>query len=666
MKSFDKILIANRGEIAVRIIRTAKRMGIQTVAIYASDDANLPHVSLADSSFLLEGVTLAETYLNQQEIIRLAKENRAEAIHPGYGFLSENSDFAALVEKEGLVFIGATSAQIELMGDKTKAVDFVKELDVPIIPGVHGAVNDIISKMSSLSFPVLVKASAGGGGKGMQIVHSVSELPIAMQKAQRQATEYFSNGGIFVEKYIPKARHIEIQVFGDGEGSAVHLFERECSIQRRHQKLIEEAPAISISNNLKEKLFNTALKITNSIHYRGAGTIEFLVDEDENFYFLEMNTRLQVEHPVTEMITGLDLVEWQIQIAAGNGLLKSQSEIHQDGHAIELRLCAEDPVADFHPVAGTISQFKNPSNIDFRFDNFIVEGMQVSSNYDSLLGKLIISGNNRNEVIEKLLSVSEEVMLTGFKSNLPFLRQILKHKSFQQNNIDTCFVESHFEQLKDELIAERNELQKTIPQIAYCLYHFHNHDDGSLWQRIGYQRFLNEFNIELEGKINILQYKNQNSVLEFQIDENMIHVSEINVQEGNLSFNIDDKKYDVLLAELDGFSWIQIEGHQFKLRSNHVLTEAVVNKNNEVSQSANVKNIYADLYGKVIKTHVKKGDDIQKNKLLLTIESMKTEFRILSPIDGMVKQLHVDIGSVVQDKQLLIEFEPKNKIIITA
>lgn len=666
MKFFDKILIANRGEIAVRIIRTAKDSGIQTIAVYAPDDADSLHVSLADKAIVLAGDTLAETYLNQKRIIRLAKENGVQAIHPGYGFLSENAEFAERVEKQGLVFIGATPGQIALMGEKTRSIDFVKKLKLPVIPGLHGTINDIVSNASELSFPVLVKASGGGGGKGMLVVGSMSELPIALQKAQRQAVAYFSHGGIFIEKYLPRARHIEVQVFGDGNGNAVHLFERECSIQRRYQKLIEESPATSISNKLKEKLYHAALKIAGSIQYRGAGTIEFLIDEEENFYFLEMNTRLQVEHPVTEITTGFDLVEWQLQIAAGNGLPKTQSAIKQNGHAIELRLCAEDPLAGFHPVPGKIDRIKIPDSPDFRLDSFLNEGMQLSSHYDSLLGKVIVAGNNRDEAIEKLLSVSGKMMLPGLKTNLSFLRQILKDKSFRQNKIDTCFVENQFGQLKDLLLADRSEFQKAIPFIVYSLYHFYSHKPkGSAWERMGYHRPFNKFIIELEGETKTIQFKKYHTKVEFRIDGDVIPVSGIKVQGDELSFRLNEKKLEVLITEQCGFTWVQLEGHQFKLRSKHILPEAFVNKKDPDKNSTNVANVFAGLFGKVIKTHVKTGDHVQEKQLLLTIESMKTEFRILSPSGGTVKQLHVGVGSFVQDKQLLIEFESKDKISTT-
>ena len=667
MKLFDKILIANRGEIAVRIIRTAKSLGIKTIAIYAEDDSNSLHVSLADEAFLLKGSILAETYLNQKEIIKLAKNNGAQAIHPGYGFLSENAEFAELVEKEGFVFIGATPDQIALMGEKTQAIDFAKKLNIPIIPGIQGSVSDILSRISKLSFPVLVKASAGGGGKGMQIVKSVPELTETLVQAKRQASEYFGNGDIFVESFIPKARHIEVQVFGDGQGSAVHLFERECSIQRRYQKLIEESPATSVSSELKAKLFETAVQITKSIHYRGAGTVEFLVDENEYFYFLEMNTRLQVEHPVTEMTTGLDLVEWQLRIATGKGLPKNQSEITQKGHSIELRFCAEDPLAGFRPSSGKINGFDIPNETDFRFDSFLKDEIEISPNYDSLLGKLVVVGEDREDVIEKMISVSEILLMPGLKTNLSFLRQILKNAYFQKNEIDTRFVENHVNTLNSALTSDRENISKAVPLISYLIFHFYNTvASGSLWERSGYDRFLNDVIIDIDGEINLLNFKRSNSGVDIEMGDVVYSVSEIDITHKKVSFRVGTERCTTFVFDGEGSSWVQLKGHLFKLRSNQLLSEAFVVKKKTEKIPVMATNVFADLFGKVIKTLVKRGDRVLRNQVLLVIESMKTEFRILSPVEGVIKQLHVDIGSVVQDKQLLIEFENKNKITVTA
>ncbi len=658
MKQFNKILIANRGEIAVRIIRTAKQMGISTSAVYAEDDKNSLHVYLADEAVLLEGSSLSDTYLNQKKLIQIAKEIKAGAIHPGYGFLSENASFAELVEENGLVFIGAAASQIALMGEKIRANEFVKSIGVPTIPGLQGHAADILEEASALSFPLLIKASAGGGGKGMQIAESATELPGKIENTRRQAHDYFGNGEIFVEKYIPKARHIEVQVFGDGNGNAVHLFERECSIQRRYQKLIEEAPAASISNSLKEKLHQTAVHIAKEIKYKGAGTVEFLVDEQENFYFLEMNTRLQVEHPVTEMITGLDLVEWQIFIAMNGKLPLSQTEVNSQGHAIELRLCAEDPLQDFHPSSGTIKQFEAPKSVTARFDHFLNAGITLSPNYDSLLGKLIVHAENRQDAIGKLSMASVLTMIPGIKTNLSFLNEILKDQRFVENDIHTRFVEDYLGDIKIQLKQDQPFPQKIVSAISYVIHHFvYTESVGSIWERTGSERIFPEFELSVENEIIKISFFRKGDLLQFNIEDEIYHVASVEKNGVWYAFKLNGVGVEVGILEQDQCSWIQFKGHQSKVSSKHVLSEAKVNKRIERGNTDETSHIHADLFGKIVQVHIGEGEQVQKDQVLITLESMKTEFRILSPSEGKIKQLHVEMGSVVQDKQLLIEFE---------
>ncbi|HKL33265.1 MAG TPA: biotin carboxylase N-terminal domain-containing protein, partial [Tangfeifania sp.] len=421
MNRIQKIVIANRGEIAVRITKTARKLGIKTVAVYAEDDDRSLHVSQADEAVLLKGNSLQDTYLNQDKIIEIAIEKGAQAIHPGYGFLSENASFAEKVEKSGLIFVGATSEQIRLMGEKKQANQFVEKLGIPIIPSISGSEQEISKALEKLEFPVLVKASGGGGGKGMKVVYEPENLPTVMKRAGAVALNYFGNSELLIEKFLPKARHIEVQLFGDGKGNAIHFFERECSIQRHYQKLVEEAPAVSVSEKTKKKLYEAAIKIAQSINYRGAGTIEFLVDENEDFYFLEMNTRLQVEHPVTELITGEDLVEWQLKIAAGEPLSFSQNEIQKNGHAIELRICAEDPAAGFSPTPGIVDEIHIPDLA--RWDSYLAEKTLIPPSYDSLAGKLIVSENTREAAISKMQKALSQFYISGVKTNQLFFHQ---------------------------------------------------------------------------------------------------------------------------------------------------------------------------------------------------------------------------------------------------
>ena len=574
---FHKILIANRGEIAVRVIHTAKKLGIKTVAIYAEDDAGSLHVQLADEALILPGTTLLETYLNQEKIIELALQCDAEAIHPGYGFLSENAPFAKKVEDNDLVFIGATSDQISLMGDKSKAFGFVKQLKIPVISSVHGTPDQIMLKLDTVGFPMLVKASAGGGGKGMIVVKNSSELPEALRKAERQAKAYFSNKALFVEKYLPNSRHIEVQLLGDGLGGVLHFFERECSIQHNYQKLIEEAPADAISPELKAQLYDSAIQIAKAINYRGAGTIEFLVDETENFYFLEMNTRLQVEHTVTEMTTGIDLVECQLEIALGNELPVSQNEIMQTGHAIEARICAEDPAAEFRPSSGMIEALEIPSCA--RWDSFILENMHLSSAYDSLLGKLIVYGDSRLDAIEKMESNLSHLLLSGVKTNQSFLKQILHQKDFRENNIDTRFVERNLPNLIAEIEVGKKGVPIDLILAPYLLHHFYRSNEKiDIWHQMGFWRIHTSFQIDVEGEDHNLSLLRRNGNLLLSFGNEQTVLNDIQYQQNNISFTRNGKHESAFVVEHHDKSLVYYQTYPFELHSRHAVGEFKLKK----------------------------------------------------------------------------------------
>ncbi|WP_025739545.1 acetyl-CoA carboxylase biotin carboxylase subunit [Aquimarina pacifica] len=457
-----KILIANRGEIAVRILTTAHKMGIKTVAIYSTVDRSSPHVKLANEAVCIGEGPSNESYLLGSKIIKIAKQLHVDAIHPGYGFLSENADFAEEVEKNGIIFIGPKSNAIKIMGSKLAAKEAVKMYNIPMVPGVDEAITDIkkAKKIASeIGFPILIKASAGGGGKGMRIVEKEDDLESQMNRAISEATSAFGDGSVFIEKYVASPRHIEIQVLADSHGNIIHLFERECSIQRRHQKVVEEAPSVILTPELRSEMGEAAIKVAKSCEYLGAGTVEFLLDENNNFYFLEMNTRLQVEHPVTELITGMDLVELQIKIAKGEKLPIQQKDLSIKGHAIELRVYAEDPQNDFLPSVGTLETYILPKGKGIRVDNGFEEGMDIPIYYDPMLSKLITYGETREEALLIMQKAINDYIIKGVQTTLPFGKFVIQHDSFKEGTFDTHFVKNYY---TAAIITSTNENEAKI------------------------------------------------------------------------------------------------------------------------------------------------------------------------------------------------------------
>jgi len=447
MKTIKKILIANRGEIAIRVIRTAKKMGIKTVAIYATVDRNAPHVRYADEAVCVGNAPSSESYLRGGKIIEVAQKLKVDAIHPGYGFLSENSAFAKAVTQAQMIFIGPEAHAIEIMGSKLAAKEAVKAYDIPMVPGIDEAITDVEKAKAiaaKIGYPILIKASAGGGGKGMRVVEKDSELASQMSTAISEATAAFGDGSVFIEKYVASPRHIEIQVMADNHGNVIHLFERECSIQRRHQKVVEEAPSVVLTPQLREEMGQAAIKVAKACNYRGAGTVEFLLDDQLNFYFLEMNTRLQVEHPVTELISGTDLVELQIRVARGEQLSIAQEDLSIKGHALELRVYAEDPLNDFLPSVGNLSTYILPEGPGIRVDNGFEQGMDIPIYYDPMLSKLIVYAPTREEAIELLSKAIDDYKIEGVQTTLPFGKFVCEHDAFRSGNFDTHFVKNYY------------------------------------------------------------------------------------------------------------------------------------------------------------------------------------------------------------------------------
>jgi len=483
-----KILIANRGEIALRVMRSCKEMGIKTVAVYSEVDRLSPHVLYADEAVCLGPAPSNQSYLLGDKIIEVCKKLNVDGVHPGYGFLSENANFAKKVIENGIKFIGPSPESIEIMGSKLMAKNAVKAFDTPLVPGTDQPISDIeeAKKVSEkIGYPILIKASAGGGGKGMRIVTKSEEFEEQMERAQSEAKNAFGDDSCFIEKYVASPRHIEVQVLGDHHGNYVYVFERECSIQRRHQKVVEEAPSFVITPELRKKIGEAAINAAKSCKYFNAGTVEFILDENLNFYFLEMNTRLQVEHPISELISGLDLVKEQIKIARGEKISFSQEDLSINGHAIELRVYAEDPQNNFLPDIGTLIEYKKPEGLGIRVDDGFREGMEIPIYYDPMIAKLVVWGKDRTEAIERMKRAIDEYRIKGVKTTLPFGKFVLNHPNFISGDIDTHFVEkyynsdllnetineeeikviSEFITIKNKLLFEKNNTQKSISNI---------------------------------------------------------------------------------------------------------------------------------------------------------------------------------------------------------
>jgi 3-methylcrotonyl-CoA carboxylase alpha subunit len=659
MKSFRKILIANRGEIAARIIRTAKKMQIDTVLVHSVHDKETQAWSLADETYLLEGESLAETYLNTDAIVQAALKTGCEAIHPGYGFLSENAEFAETCKQNNLVFIGPEPDVIRLMGNKLAARNFAKEAGVPILEGYSGSPGEILEHTKNPEFPLLVKAAAGGGGKGMKIVTKPDEFKQALESAQREAENYFGNGELYVERFISKPRHIEVQVLGDHHGQLIHLFERECTIQRRYQKIIEECPSPTLTETARREITHAAVSLGKKANYKNAGTIEFLLDENGKYFFLEMNTRIQVEHPVTEMATGIDLVEQQIRIASGQPLSFSQEEVSLNGHALECRIYAEDPWNNFLPAPGKMTLYQEPVIRNVRIDAAFSRPATVQGFYDPMIAKLIVHRPNRHEAINTMISALGEYPIHGIKTNTGYLRTLLDQPAFRANQVYTKFCEDKAKELFDFQIKEVSSEQRFIPMLGYLLAGMNKRNNGgSIWEQIGFWRVINEIEVWLDCQTYLVRIE-KITEKEFYFSTSDKNFSGVYTISGQcVVIRMNNQVYKVFLSEKeDGLPDVSFNGNFYPMFRRDFLRRNEFSSDSSPDEHPASSHVRSPMPGKVVKVAVKPGKKVEKGDLLFIIEAMKMENNVLSPMDGTVWEVPVKQGDMVDSSSPLLYFE---------
>ncbi|RLD68056.1 MAG: methylcrotonoyl-CoA carboxylase [Bacteroidetes bacterium] len=656
MKLFKKILIANRGEIAVRVIRSAREMGIKTVAVYSKPDAEALHVLMADESYYLGEQELSDTYLNVGKIIDIAKQSGSDAIHPGYGFLAENPDIVNACEKEGIAFIGPSLRAIQLMGNKVEARAFVTDLGTPMTKGAVGTHAELIEAAKIIPLPILVKAAAGGGGKGMRIVHDLKDLQETIEATSREAKAYFGDEEVFIEQYILEPRHIEIQIIGDKHGNVVHLYERECSIQRRYQKIIEESPSPTLDQSTREKMGAAAVDIAKAIDYDNAGTIEFLVDKNLDFYFLEMNTRVQVEHPVTEMVTGIDIVREQILVAAGNKLGFKQSDISQTGHAIEARIYAEDPENDFRPAPGDIIYYEEPEGVGIRVDSGIDRATTIHSFFDPMVSKLICYSDNREDSIAKLDIALQEFIVHGIKNNIPYLIEMLNHKAFTENKISTKFCDERTDEILNAIQASKDAVEIENLAVAYLIHDMNSRkvEKTNVWNKIGYWRIAMDIVLRMgEQEFKVKVNKVENNIYDLEINGKPILAEHKYQEENYIELNINHKPYSLFIS-LDeyGINHLSYKGNIYEFsRADHLVnTDIYISEADEAGGNS----IKSPMPGKVIKLNVKAGDKVSKGDSLIVVEAMKMENSLTVHRDAVIEEVKVSEGEMVDNSQVLI------------
>ncbi len=660
MSKITKVLIANRGEIAVRVIRTARDLGYRTVAVYSEADADALHVQEADQAVCIGAAAVGESYLVADKILAAAKKTGADAIHPGYGFLSENAAFSEACETAGIVFIGPRSEAINLMGSKRLSKIAMIEADVPCIPGYQGADQSdetLLSKADGIGFPLMVKASAGGGGRGMRLVFEQSQLAEAIRTARSEAQSAFGSGELILERAVIEPRHIEIQVFADEHGNVIYLGERDCSIQRRHQKVVEEAPSPFVDPALRQRIGEAAVNAAKACHYRGAGTVEFLVDADKNFYFLEMNTRLQVEHPVTELITGLDLVAWQLKVAAGETLPLTQDQVTLTGHAIEVRLYAEDPRNNFMPQTGTVRLWNYPERAGIRMDHGIQTGQHVSPFYDPMIAKVIAYGDNRSEAIRRLASAVQDTQLLGMNNNKQFLQNILRHPVFGDGEATTAFIEQHFS--SDVSMDQKLPSNATLAKAA--LLFFQRSTDAGQDKKFHWSRSINQryvYTLEFDGKPHVVTLTEKEHHFEIAVVEASAKqestVLEFISLDGNSCVYIENGIRDTLNFAFDDKTLYLDDG------TGHFILNDITHQPATAAGGTGSGQVKASMDGAIVDVLVKEGDAVEAGQTLVVLEAMKMEHPLKAGINGTVTVISCEAGQQVKSKQLLATIEGDN------
>ncbi len=648
MANFQKILIANRGEIAVRVIRTAREMGYRTVAVYSDADVDALHVQVADEAVNIGPAQVNESYLVADNILQAARLTGADAVHPGYGFLSENTDFAAACEAAGITFIGPPSAAIELMGSKRLSKIAMMEAGVPCIPGYQDANQSdeaLIEKAAGVGFPLMVKASAGGGGRGMRLVNTADELADQIKTARSEALNAFGNGELILERAVIEPRHIEIQVFADSHGNVVYLGERDCSIQRRYQKVVEEAPSPFVDEALRARMGEAAVNAARACDYRGAGTVEFLVDKDRNFYFLEMNTRLQVEHPITEMITGQDLVAWQIAVAAGEALPLQQDRIELKGHAVEARLYAEDPRTGFLPQTGTAYKWRYPSRDGIRVDHGLAPGQVISPFYDPMVAKLIAWGEDREQACRKLASAVQDTVLLGVNNNKLFLQNILRHPVFVAGEATTAFIKQHFQD--DDSIKQQSP--SAASQALAAVLFFCERGARTPWHNPTAASYHYKLRVAGEQYDSYL-LQNEN-IFSVKVVEQLIDVRLLKIDNDICTVVINGVRQQLQFClQKNQLCLDDGSGHYIYENDTHAPAAAV--------SGAGSGDVKASMDGAIIDVLIAEGDIVAQGQTLVVLEAMKMEHPLTAGITGTVASVATTVGAQVKSRQLLVSISP--------